>query len=317
MNRRSFLSLGLAAPFALKAGGSVMAAVDYDVKDATITMNFAKDPRNPKMTMWQLPSQHGPQMMGYVLRTDSGEVVVFDGGWAQEAPYLVDIIKKECGGKVDAWFLTHAHIDHCGALAEICSKAELRDQIEIKDLYYNFPPQEWLDKYEPGSVKDTKTILDGLAQFKGAVHVPTPGQIFQYGPLKTECLNDFDLELTMNCINNSTIIYRLDVDGKSILILGDLGYEGGDRVLKLQGDKLSCDFCQMAHHGQQGVRRSFYEVVKPSYTLWCTPDWLWRNDTGKGDGSGPFKTCDTRIWCAELGVKEYFVMRDGLIKLTF
>ena len=317
MDRRSFLSLGLLAPIALKAGGSVMAAVDYNDKDATITMNFAKDPRNPKMTLWQLPSQHGPQMMGYVLRMDSGEVVVFDGGWKEEAPYLVDIVKKECGGKVDAWFLTHAHIDHCGALAEIAMKPELAEQIEIKAVYYNFPSQEWLDETEKGSAGETKIIFEGLAKLKDVTRTPKPGEKFQYGPLAMECLNDFDLELTMNSINNSSITYRLDVDGKSILILGDLGYEGGDRLVKLQGEKLSCDFCQMAHHGQQGVRRSFYEVVKPSYTLWCTPDWLWRNDTGKGDGSGPFKTCDTRIWCAELGVKEYYVMRDGLIKLTF
>ena len=87
--------------------------------------------------------------------------------------------------------------------------------------------------------------------------------------------------------------------------------------VKAQGAKLDCDFCQMAHHGQQGVRRSFYEAVKPRFTLWPTPDWLWRNDSGKGDGSGPFKTCDTRIWAAELGVEQYFVAKDGLIKLTF
>ena len=87
--------------------------------------------------------------------------------------------------------------------------------------------------------------------------------------------------------------------------------------LAAQKDKLDCDFCQMAHHGQQGVRRTFYEAVKPTFTLWPTPDWLWRNDNGKGDGSGPFKTCDTRIWAAELGVKEYYVSKNGLITLNF
>ncbi|MDO5309007.1 MAG: hypothetical protein Q4G03_05885, partial [Planctomycetia bacterium] len=64
-------------------------------------------------------------------------------------------------------------------------------------------------------------------------------------------------------------------------------------------------------------RRKFYELVKPKVTLWPTPDWLWRNDVGRGDGSGPFKTCDTRIWSGEIGVKEYYVSKDGLIKLTF
>ena len=314
MDRRTFLLSSLVAPFFFKAGGSVMAAVTYNASDASITMNFADDPNAPAMTLWQLPSQHGPQMMGYVLRTSNGQTIVFDGGWKQEAPYLIDILQKECGGKVDAWFLTHAHLDHCGALAEILTTSP--DALEIKELYYNFPEQEWLDEHEKGSKGETAIIFDGLSKFEGAKK-PEPSQIFEYGPLKMECLNDFDLSLTMNAINNSSICYRLDVAGKSILILGDLGYEGGDRVLKAQGAKLDCDFCQMAHHGQQGVRRSFYEAVKPRFTLWATPDWLWRNDSGKGDGSGPFKTLDTRSWCAELGVEQYFVSKDGLIKLTF
>lgn len=314
MDRRTFLFTGLVAPFALKAGGTAMAAVNYNPDDESLTFNFADDPKAPKMTMWQLPNTEGPQMMGYVLRTDSGQTIVFDGGWKHNVPYLTELLKTRCGGKVDAWFLTHAHIDHCGALAEILTTAP--ESLEIKELYYNFPTQEWLDKYESGSKGDTKVIFDGLGKFEGAKK-PQPGQIFEFGPLKIECLNDFDPEIQNNAINNSTIIYRLDVAGKSILILGDLGYEGGDRVLAAQKDKLDCDFCQMAHHGQQGVRRTFYEAVKPTFTLWPTPDWLWRNDNGKGDGSGPFKTCDTRIWAAELGVKEYYVSKNGLITLNF
>ena len=314
MDRRSFLLSGLAVPFLFKSGKTVMAAATYNASDASITMNFADDPNAPAMTLWQFPNRQNPQMMCYVLRTSNGQTIVFDGGRKYDVPYLVDLLKKECDGKVDAWFLTHAHNDHCGALADILLNSP--DAIEIKDLYYNFPEQEWLDTYEESDKAFTAVIFDGLAKFKGAKK-PEPGQTFEYGPLKMECLNDFDLSLHMNAINNSSICYRLDVAGKSILILGDLGYEGGDRVLEAQRDKLDCDFCQMAHHGQQGVRRSFYEAVKPRFTLWPTPDWLWRNDSGKGDGSGPFKTLDTRSWCAELGVEQYFVSKDGLIKLTF
>lgn len=316
MDRRSFLVSSFLAPIALKAGGSVMASISYDSSDATTTLNFAADPNSPKATMWQLPNTEGPQMMGYVIRTDNGQTIVFDGGWKHNAPFLVELLKKECGGKVDAWFLTHAHIDHCGALAEILS-TDLRSELEIKDLYYNFPTREWLDTNEAHAASETVVFYDALKTFETA-KVPAPGQIFEFGSLKMECLNDFDPELKTNAINNSSITYRIDVGGKSILILGDLGYEGGDRLLKLQpAEKLNCDFCQMAHHGQQGVRRTFYDVVKPTYTFWPTPEWLWRNNAGTGEGTGPFKTCDTRCWCAELGVKEYYVSKDGLIKVTF
>ncbi|MDO5309008.1 MAG: MBL fold metallo-hydrolase [Planctomycetia bacterium] len=316
MDRRNFLSLGLMAPLALRVSQNVFAATEYKKEDTALSANYAKDASNPLTTLWQFPTQHVRQMMGYVLQTATGQTIVIDGGATGEAPYLVDFLKQECNGKVDAWFLTHAHIDHCGALAEICKKYP--DALEIKDLYYNFPEQGWLDEHESGSKKATAFIFEGLAQFKGSYRKPEVNEVFQYGPLSIKCLNDLDSSLTMNAINNSSVTLRMDVGGSSLLFLGDLGYEGGDRLMDMQGENLCVDVCQMAHHGQQGVRRKFYELVKPKVTLWPTPDWLWRNDQGnRGDGSGPWKTCDTRIWSRELGVQKYYVAKDGLIKLTF
>lgn len=317
MDRRAFLSLGLVAPFALKSGVvRAEVGVDYTTKDPSIVASFAEDPDAPKMVMWQLPDVNTPQKMGYVMRTCTGQTVVFDGGWDKDAPYLIDLIKTECGGKVDAWFLTHAHSDHCYALAEICKKYQ--DEIEIANVYYNFPSKEWLDETEKGSVGETDFIFEGLSHFKGPSRAPKVNEIFAFGPLTIKCLNDFDTSLTMNSINNSSICFRLDVAGKSILILGDLGVEGGKRLVEMQGaDVLNCDFCQMAHHGQNGVNREFYEIVKPSVCLWPTPKWLWHVDSGKGYGSGPWATLKTRAWMDELLAEQHFVMKDGLIKILF
>lgn len=317
MDRRAFLSLGLIAPFALNAKTlRAEVGVDYTAEDPSLVASFAKDPNNPEMILWQLPDVNTPQKMAYVMKTRSNRTIVFDGGWNKDVPYLLDLIKTECGGKVDAWFLTHAHIDHCGAIAEIAQNHQ--DEIEIENLYYNFPSQEWLDKTEPGSAGETKIIFDGLAAYKGSKRAPKVNEIFDFDPLTIQCLNDFDESLTMNSINNSSICFRLDVAGKSILILGDLGREGGDRVVKLQGeDVLNCDFCQMAHHGQSGVKREFYEIVKPKYCLWPTPRWLWHVDSGKGYGSGPWKTLETREWMDQLEAERHFVMKDGLIKILF
>ena len=55
-------------------------------------------------SMWQLSSQADKIGNSYVMRTDKGRVVVIDGGYAEEAPYLRGFIAA-LGGKVDMWII--------------------------------------------------------------------------------------------------------------------------------------------------------------------------------------------------------------------
>lgn len=316
MDRRTFLALGLAAPLAFKSG-LVAPKWAFAAEDDAIEVSFAADPNAPKVTMWQTPRQSFSQMMGYVFQTDTGETIVFDGGTAADAEYLTALLQKRCGGKVDAWIMTHAHSDHFGAFCEIMEKKP--DALDIKKLYFNFPEQSWLDKYEAYCKEDTKRFFDACKLFKGETATPKPGDVLKFGAATIETLNDFDESLTMNAINNSSIVFRLDLAGKSLLMLGDLGIEGGNRILKnVPKEKIDADFVQMAHHGQQGVTKEFYEVASPVVCLWPTPDWLWDNNAGgKGKNTGPWKTLETRAWMEEMGVDKHYVSKDGLIKLTF
>ena len=116
----------------------------------------------------------------------------------------------------------------------------------------------------------------------------------------------------MNVINNSSVVFRADAEGQRILFLGDLGEEAGDRVLEtVPAQALHADFVQMAHHGQNGVKKSFYQAVAPRACLWNTPDWLWNNDAGEGFNTGPWRTVEVRGWMEELGISHHFVSKDG------
>ncbi len=68
---------------------------------------------------------------------------------------------------------------------------------------------------------------------------------------------------------------------------------------------------QIAHHGQNGVTKQFYEAVNPKGCLWGTPDWLWNNDIGQGYNTHSYKTIEVRGWMTELGVKEHYIMMNG------
>ena len=120
-------------------------------------------------------------------------------------------------------------------------------------------------------------------------------------------------EITANPINNSSIAFRLWDATKSVLFTGDLGPEGGEKLLNSdQARHLPADYVQMAHHGQKGVSEAFYAAVNPSFCLWPTPKWLWDNDNGGGPGSGPWKTLEVRAWMDKLAIKRHYCMHEGL-----
>jgi len=102
------------------------------------------------------------------------------------------------------------------------------------------------------------------------------------------------------------------------LILGDLGIEGGNELMKNSSlALLQADYTQMAHHGQWGVSKKFYDYIKPQKCIWASPDWLWNNDAGEGFDTGPWQTVRTREWMAALGATEHIVEKDGIQAIEF
>jgi hypothetical protein len=68
----------------------------------------------------------------------------------------------------------------------------------------------------------------------------------------------------------------------------------------------------MAHHGQRGVSKEFYQSFKFKACLWSAPLWLYNNDRGEGFNTSNLETIKTREWMKELGIQKHFVSADGL-----
>ena len=112
-------------------------------------------------------------------------------------------------------------------------------------------------------------------------------------------------ELEEQLLNPSSVVYRVETRGKSILFLGDMDWRAEEKILREFPEELKCPVIQMAHHGQQGVSEEFYRHIRPEICLWPTPEWLWNNDIGGGYGTGPYKTLETRAWMEKLGTVNY------------
>lgn len=264
--------------------------------------------------LWQLPNQTHSQIMSYVLRTAGGKVIVLDGGTSGDAAYLKGFLAA-LGNEVEAWFITHAHDDHFGALTQLAGD---KDAPRIKTIYGSLPTLEWVAAtgYGAQDVKPYEQFLEALRKANQPILDLSPGQEILIDGLRFEVLGVRNLEITNNAINNSSLVLRVSDKAKSVLFTADLGVEGGRKLMNspLAG-RLRADYVQMAHHGQTGVDEAFYRAVRPTACLWPTPLWLWDNDSGKGKGSGPWQTLEVRAWMEKLGITKHYVMTQGLVRI--
>ena len=242
-------------------------------------------------------------MESVVVVTQNRHVIIFDGGLNDDADHLAELI-SQYSDTVDYWFLSHAHNDHCGAIIELANKKP--DALKIKNVLYAFPPKEWLAKTEKWSVKETDAVCTGVDGLPWPKTILKKGDKFEIDGAVVDVLNFYDLNMTANSCNNSSLVYSLKMGGRRLIFPGDIGVEMSKVLIDEYGDALKADIVVLSHHGQNGASREFYKKVAPEIAIWQTPSWLWDNDSGGGPGSGSWKTNYVKCWLQDLGIRKQF-----------
>lgn len=256
------------------------------------------------------------QMFGAVIKTQT-KTIVIDGGTVGDSKQLADFLSINCNSHVDAWFFTHPHHDHLGAFCEMHRRGT---KIQIDKIYHSFPPLVDMKRYE-SRWDEELAIWDYISNlfkdgFKDKVCILKKGDSIQLDDVKIKILRVYNPNIINNYINNSSLVFRIDSSKASILILGDIGVEGGNELMQtcLLSD-LRTDYTQMSHHGQNGASQIFYQYIQPKACIWPTPEWLWNNDSGEGFNTGPWQTVITREWIAQLGVKNHLIEMNGIQRI--
>lgn len=260
--------------------------------------------------LWMLGSATGAQNLSIVIKSPQGKLIVVDGGWEADADKLSSLILQQ-GGKVDAWLITHPHEDHVGALCAILNDSSRK--IKIDKIYCSLATPDWYRQVSPTGAGIADQLLSVFTKLPVSTVTNNIGRGTEINidDVNIRVLNNRGV-YTYNGVNNSSLVYKIRVSGQSILILGDLAYDGGKDLIKTcTAAELKSDIVQMAHHGQQGVDQDAYALIAPTTCLWPTPAWLWNNDNGGGVGSGPWGTLTTRAWMDALGVKDNRSLKDG------
>lgn len=258
-------------------------------------------------TLTLLRSQSDSQMLSAILQTSQGKLIVVDGGLGADGDYLRSQIQAR-GSHVAAWLLTHPHGDHVGALYKILQDeaAGVQSGIQIDGIYYSFAAPEWYTSNDPTEQTMAHAIIGSFSGLPDTMlNTVSRGQTIQVDDVTIQVMND-RYEASQDKGNNAGIVYKIWVNGKSVLFLGDMAEEGGRRLLSEVGaEGLKSDIVQMAHHGQNGVDEAFYKAVNPSICLWPTPQWLWDSVGSR------YRTSETKGWMTHLNVQRHYCTKDG------
>ena len=258
-------------------------------------------------TLWQLPSQVNTIGNSYVIQSVNGKLIVMDGGTKDETEYLRGFISA-LGEEVDAWFISHPHGDHFGALSDILKEPK---GVKINRIYHSMVVRE--DGSMHGWTGRFYSLLDSVAVASSIDVIDCHrGDEFEIDGINFKILSEKNPELLPN-INDQSMVIRMWDESKSFVFLGDLGEKGGRKLMESEYmEDVNCDYLQMAHHGQDGCDKEFYDRAQFRACLWPSPSWVYNNDTGDGFNTAHLKTVEVRGWIQEKGITEHYVSNEGL-----
>ena len=242
----------------------------------------------------------------FIITTDDGKVIVIDGGGRAETDYFIEYLKAVTGRKkphIDAWFLSHPHDDHCEVFNEVVENH--LNEISFDKVYANFAEASFYEGKDEWAFEVLTDYYRLMPRFEGKAVELHEGDVFNVGSAKFTVYYTFNPEWT-NC-NEASTIMKMELGGTSVMFDGDAGTSAGDYVVEKYGDALKCDYCKMAHHGQDGVGQNFYQAVDPEVCIWPTPSWVYENTNGN------LHTFETRAWVEELGVKKEYKSFEGSV----
>lgn len=215
--------------------------------------------------------------MGYVMQLSDGSFIVVDGGYEtdSDARAIYDVIVENAlpgRGKpvISAWFITHQHIDHYGAFYRFTRN--YKDSVEIKAFYCDLPFIRIGDVYP----RNCKNIIETMSSWAGAavyrkVH---SGMSFDICDAKITVICTFEdvYPFEIEDGNDTSLVFKVELGGQSILFTGDAEHGESDRMKRLGKRVLKSDIMQYPHHGyDKQCRDDFYSKVSPSVVLWPMP----------------------------------------------
>lgn len=220
----------------------------------------------------------------FIIQLKNGNFIIHDGGKAADAPYLLDYLESLTpeGKKpvVEAWFISHCHGDHYGALNAISKNPQYLNRLYVNGIYYHAPSDEIVAlSYDSSPESAVFTCSRLYVMFKAEDGSQTKYYRPQFGQRYYFCDITIDVSMTpeqytqdalymtgaSTDMNDTSIWLMHKIEEQTLLIGGDAFHTGVRAMMNMyEPEYLSTDLFAVLHHGIN-VYNYFTD-----YTTWKT-----------------------------------------------
>lgn len=252
--------------------GTIVLTVVYYAMTESMTVSFYSGMSSPHLKYQESPQIEGAKTTMYmpelwwfgnsfVFQLKNGHFIISDGGYRNDLAYLFDFLEEHApnGEKpiVDAWIITHAHGDHCGALMTVVEfHRDWMERIYVEGIYVSEPNDEVLAKcggHTPHAIVRLASVWfkkqDGSTT---GLYRPQTGQRYYFSDITMDILYSQEqiVEETYTNLNEASTVCLFTIEGQKCFLSGDVHETGLEFIVKnYPKEYLELDFFTLNHHG--------------------------------------------------------------------
>ena len=198
----------------------------------------------------------------FLFQLKNGHFIISDGGLAADLPYLLDYLESLVpeGERpiIEAWFITHAHGDHSGALCQFSKHTEWMERVCVEGVYYSSPNEEKVLGICGCEILDyeIRWVTRRLRNVSGEptkLYRPQTGQRYYFNDITIDILlaqEQVPFGYFRKDLNTSSTVCLFTIEGQKCFFSGDIQEEGLDFVIRnYPKEYLEVDFFTLNHHG--------------------------------------------------------------------
>ncbi len=200
----------------------------------------------------------------FVIQLKNGHFIVNDGGMKDDIEYLIEYLEEYApnGEKpvVEAWFITHSHGDHQGALAGLSETPSLAKRLYIDGVYLSMPSDEAFlavnqltSKTGTMKIQTLPTVTQAADGSNTKIYRPQSGQKYYFCDVVVDIMHTQENLVTQDYanldLNDSSLWTMFNIDGQKFLHAGDAD-KGAMRVVmqNFSQEYMKLDVYASFHH---------------------------------------------------------------------